>query len=54
MPELYTKSEVKLTAISKLLDALEENNILYCHWKSNEHLAVSMAGDTDLDVLFDV
>lgn len=53
MPELYTKSEVKLTAISKLLDALEENNILYCHWKSNEHLAVSMAGDTDLDVLFD-
>ena len=53
MPELYTKRKLKLTAISKLLDALEENNILYCHWKSNEHLAVSMAGDTDLDVLFD-
>ncbi len=44
----------KLTLISDLLDALHRNDILYCHWKSNEHLAASMTGDTDLDVLFDV
>jgi hypothetical protein len=53
MPELLIKSDMKLSAIARLLDALQENNILYCHWKSNEHLAASMAGDTDLDVLFD-
>jgi len=53
MPELRTKSDSVLAAITGLLDALHSNNILYCHWKSNEHLAASMSGDTDLDVLFD-
>jgi hypothetical protein len=23
------------------------------HWKSNEHLAAALAGETDLDILFD-
>ncbi|WHY76640.1 hypothetical protein QNH20_21495 [Neobacillus sp. WH10] len=41
-----------LNSIQKLLEAFEKNNILYCHWKSNEHLKESLNGDTDLDMLF--
>ena len=32
---------------------MEENSITYCHWKSNEHLAQALDGNTDLDLLFD-
>lgn len=35
-----------------MLDAFEKKGIVYCQWKSNEHLAEALAGDTDLDVLF--
>lgn len=42
-----------LSSIDKLLKALDEHNIIYCHWKSNEHLGEALSGDTDLDVLFD-
>lgn len=31
----------------------KENNIRYCHWKSNEHLLEGLDGITDLDVLID-
>jgi O-antigen/teichoic acid export membrane protein/thymidylate kinase len=41
-----------LATVQTLLEALHHQNILYCHWKSNEHLDASMTGDTDLDVLF--
>lgn len=38
--------------ISKdLFSAWNEGNILYCHWKSNEHLLPGLVGETDLDVL---
>ena len=40
-----------LATSHKLFAAFERNNILYCHWKSNEHLLEGLAGDTDLDVL---
>ena len=30
---------------------LNENNINYCHWKSNSHLNKALEGKTDLDVL---
>ena len=30
---------------------LNENNIYYCHWKSNSHLNKALEGKTDLDVL---
>ena len=53
MLELATKPLLKSGTIASLFEALHENNILYCHWKSNEHLGASMKGDTDLDVLFD-
>jgi thymidylate kinase len=43
----------KLALIQNLLEALHKRDILYCHWKSNEHLGASMTGDTDLDMLFD-
>lgn len=41
-----------LNSIKQMLNAFEENNIQYCHWKSNEHLEPALVGDTDLDVLF--
>ena len=41
-----------LKSIKQMLDAFEENKIIYCHWKSNEHLAPALVGDTDLDMLF--
>lgn len=41
-----------LKSIQILLNAFEENNIKYCHWKSNEHLKPALNGDTDLDILF--
>ena len=38
--------------ISKeLFTAWNEANLLYCHWKSNEHLLAGLEGETDLDVL---
>lgn len=38
--------------ISKdLFDRWNNNSVVYCHWKSNEHLAEGLEGETDLDVL---
>jgi thymidylate kinase len=34
-----------------LLAALEENQIRYCHWKSNTAIEQILAGETDLDLL---
>ncbi|MBD5095967.1 MAG: hypothetical protein HDT40_03000 [Lachnospiraceae bacterium] len=41
-----------LKSIQLMLDNFEENNIEYCHWKSNEHIEDALRGDTDLDILF--
>lgn len=41
-----------LKSIEKVINTLNENGIIYCHWKSNEHLKEALEGDTDLDVLF--
>lgn len=41
-----------LKSIERMLQAFEDNDIKYCHWKSNEHLQEALTGDTDLDVLF--
>jgi thymidylate kinase len=43
---------VRLESITRLLAKLDEQQVIYCHWKSNEHLQASMEGLTDLDVLF--
>jgi hypothetical protein len=53
MSELAVQLHPTLTVIVNLFEAFHENDIRYCHWKSNEHLAASMVAETDLDVLFD-
>lgn len=35
---------------AKLFMAWNDNNVRYCHWKSNEHLEEGLDGITDLDV----
>ncbi|MGH7526053.1 MAG: hypothetical protein ACREMX_05070 [Gemmatimonadales bacterium] len=40
-----------LGEITTLLHRLHAANVQYCHWKSNEHLAPSLLGETDLDIL---
>lgn len=42
-----------LSSIEQLMRALDEHHIIYCHWKSNEHLGEALNGETDLDILFD-
>ncbi len=42
-----------LAAIAHLLAGLEREKLAYCHWKSNQHLAAALQGETDLDVLVD-
>jgi len=41
----------KLDVVDILFSEMERLNILYCHWKSNEHLREGLLGITDLDVL---
>ncbi|HEX8040262.1 MAG TPA: hypothetical protein VF490_13985, partial [Chryseosolibacter sp.] len=52
MLDFATKPAERLRKIASLFETLHEYEVEYCHWKSNEHLAASMRGDTDLDVLF--
>ena len=40
-----------LSIIKCLSERFHSGNIIYCHWKSNEHLYASVAGLTDLDIL---
>lgn len=42
-----------LKKVLELFDALEKGGVRYCQWKSNQHLAEAMTGETDLDVLVD-
>jgi thymidylate kinase len=43
----------ELQIVRKLLDNFEQEEIRYCHWKSNEHVKEGMCGITDLDILVD-
>ena len=40
-----------LNISKKLFSAWNDAGLLYCHWKSNEHLLPGLNGQTDLDVL---
>ncbi len=40
-----------LSVIAKLFTRMHEEQIRYCHWKSNVRLPSSMVGATDLDIL---
>jgi thymidylate kinase len=39
--------------IDRLIGTLNQENLRYCHWKSNFSLAETLSGDTDLDLLID-
>lgn len=39
------------TAVRNFLDQLNDQGILYCHFKSNEHLTAGLCGKTDLDII---
>ncbi len=45
--------QVALGLIARLLGALHEAGVVYCHWKSTNALARSATGDNDLDLLVD-
>ncbi len=40
-----------LQSIKNTLSMLDAKNIVYCHWKSNQHLGEALNGNTDLDIL---
>ena len=42
-----------LNVVNSLFEQWNSNKILYCHWKSNEHLYEGLIGETDLDILVD-
>jgi hypothetical protein len=41
------------TLARHVLAELEAAGIAHCHWKSNDHLAAALEGDTDVDLLVD-
>lgn len=40
-----------LNVVNRLIGELHAEGIIYCHWKSNEHIEEAMVGLTDLDIL---
>ena len=42
-----------LQITKRLFSDWESRGVRYCHWKSNEHLAEGLRGETDLDILCD-
>lgn len=42
-----------LGVVPALFRRLHAEGVVYCHWKSNEHLDASMVGATDFDLLVD-
>jgi len=42
-----------LSPLTHLFNRLHADGILYCHWKSNEHLRTSLTGAADIDLLVD-
>jgi thymidylate kinase len=41
----------ELLIIRHVLNQFEQHDIMYCHWKSNEHVKEGLCGITDLDIL---
>ncbi|TAK36239.1 MAG: hypothetical protein EPO21_03370 [Chloroflexota bacterium] len=53
MIELPSREKSCLSNVWRLIAAFHEESIVYCHWKSNEHVLQGMLGLTDLDILVD-
>ena len=47
------EGDLTLGLVRRLCDALVREGIPYCHWKSNDVIDRSAAGDSDLDLLVD-
>jgi hypothetical protein len=47
------KKPTGLDVVNKLLEKFHKEDLIYCHWKSNEHVREGILGLTDLDVLVD-
>ena len=43
--------KVPLRLCERFFERLNQENLRYCHWKSNEHLPEALGGETDLDLL---
>ena len=53
MPEMHPPADARppaLKAAAGLNRALREAGVGFCHWKSNDHLAEALAGETDIDL----
>ncbi len=46
-------SQKKLTIVRQLLDRFNSDEIVYCHWKSNQHFGDALVGIDDLDILIE-
>ena len=44
---------MKSNIVREFIDKINSSNIKYCHFKSNSSLSLSLAGETDLDLLFE-
>ncbi len=44
---------MKSNIVREFIDKINSSNIKYCHFKSNASLSLSLAGETDLDLLFE-
>lgn len=42
-----------MSLILEVLRRFDARGVVYCHWKSNDHLAAALSADTDLDILVD-
>ena len=42
----------QLAKIYEVFSKFDEHNVVYCHWKSIDHLEATYRGDTDIDALF--
>lgn len=50
-PEVPATTRIVPRLIAELLATLRSENILYCHWKSNDKLELTAVAETDLDLL---
>lgn len=41
-----------LAKVYEVFSKFDEHNVVYCHWKSIDHLEATYRGDTDIDALF--
>ncbi len=53
MPEMHQTADARPPALAAAVDlnrALSAAGVHFCHWKSNDHLAEALAGETDIDL----